>query len=113
MDGAVDAPVDQRLLDLLGEEPLAADLQEAAVLHLVAGGCDHHQWGGRLDGGGVLQVGAERGGDAALHEAGLGEAQLRAARADADWLRGHRGKATSGRLQTRDRYRSGRPPATG
>ena len=38
MDGAVDAAVEQRLLDLLGEQALAADLQQRAVLHPVAGG---------------------------------------------------------------------------
>ena len=43
MDGAVDAAVQQRLLDLLGEQPLAADLQQPAVLHAVAGGGDRDQ----------------------------------------------------------------------
>ena len=36
----VDAAVEQRLVDLLGEQALAADLRQAAVLHRVAGGAD-------------------------------------------------------------------------
>ena len=40
---AVDAAVEQRLLDLLGEQPLAADLEQAAVLHAVAGGGDEDE----------------------------------------------------------------------
>ena len=33
-------PVEQRLLDLLGEQALAADLRQRAILHRVAGGLD-------------------------------------------------------------------------
>jgi hypothetical protein len=40
MDGEIDAALHQRLLDLLGEEALAADLLQLAVLHPVAGGAD-------------------------------------------------------------------------
>ena len=40
MHRQVDPPVEQRLLDLLGEQALAADLGEQAVLHPVAGGAD-------------------------------------------------------------------------
>ena len=36
----VDAAVGQRLVDLLGEQALAADVGQAAVLHRVAGGAD-------------------------------------------------------------------------
>ena len=36
------SPVEQRLLDLLGEQALAADLGERPVLDAVAGGADHH-----------------------------------------------------------------------
>ncbi len=40
MHGEIDAAVVQRLMDLLGEQPLAADIGEAAVLHRIAGGAD-------------------------------------------------------------------------
>ena len=40
MHGEVDAPVEQRLLDLLGEQALAADLGQRPVLDAVAGGAD-------------------------------------------------------------------------
>ena len=36
----VDPAIGQRLVDLLGEQALAADLGQAAVLHRVAGGAD-------------------------------------------------------------------------
>jgi hypothetical protein len=98
MDGAVDAALQQGLLDLLGEHALAADLQQTAVLHPVAGGGDDDQRGGRGHGGGVLRVGAQGGGDAALHVAGLGEAELRATGANSDCLlRRHGLGATSER----------------
>ena len=38
--GEVDPAIEQRLVDLLGEQALAADLGEAAVLHRVACGAD-------------------------------------------------------------------------
>ena len=38
--GEVDPAVQQRLVDLLGEQPLAADLRQRPVLHRVAGGAD-------------------------------------------------------------------------
>src|SRR5579862_6116891 len=40
MDGEIDAAVFQGLLELLGEEALAADLGERPVGHLIAGGAD-------------------------------------------------------------------------
>ena len=40
VDGDIDAAVQQGLLDLLGEQGLAADFQQAAVLDAVAGGDD-------------------------------------------------------------------------
>ena len=44
MHREVDAAVEQRLLDLLGEQALAADLGEQAGLHAVAGRADRHQF---------------------------------------------------------------------
>ncbi len=41
MHREVDPPVEQRLVDLLGEQTLAADLGEAAVLHRIARRADH------------------------------------------------------------------------
>jgi hypothetical protein len=38
----IDMPSDQRLLDLLDEQALAADLGEQPVLHPVAGRADRH-----------------------------------------------------------------------
>ena len=49
VDGAIDAAVEQGLLDLLGEELLAADLEQAAVLDAVARGGDHDQGRDTLD----------------------------------------------------------------
>src|SRR5436190_4738416 len=92
MDGAINSAIQQRLLDFLGEEALAADLQQAAILDAVTGGGDADQRSG------LLRLGrcrAEGGGDGALHHPGLGERQLRAARADADRLPDHGKIATS------------------
>ena len=40
MHREVDPAIGQRLVDLLGEETLAANLSQAAVLHRIAGGPD-------------------------------------------------------------------------
>src|SRR5260370_26593407 len=45
MHREIDAAVEERLLDLLGEEALAADLGEPARLLAIAGGTDRHQLG--------------------------------------------------------------------
>jgi len=55
MDRAVDAAVQHRLLDLLGEQRLAAHLQQAPILDLIARGADDDQGGHLL---GVLRRGA-------------------------------------------------------
>ena len=82
MDGAVDTVrPGRRLLDLLGEQPLAADLGQRAVLDPVARG-GH----GDEDG---LALAAKGGGDRGAHVPGLGERELRASGADAYLLRGH------------------------
>ena len=102
VDRAVDAALDERLLDLLGEEALAADLQQAAILDPVARGGDDDQRRDALDVRRVRRVGAQRRGDAALHVAGLGQAELGAAGADTHLagvggrLRRHGGRSTSG-----------------
>src|SRR5512142_2636035 len=43
MHGEIDAPVEQRLLDLLGEQALAADVRQRPILDAVAGGLDDDQ----------------------------------------------------------------------
>jgi len=43
VDGEIDLPVDQRPLQFLGEEPLAADVVQWAVGDGVAGGLDDDQ----------------------------------------------------------------------
>ncbi|MNY10841.1 hypothetical protein D3C86_1438400 [compost metagenome] len=85
VDGDVDAAVEQGLLDLLGEQGLAADFQQAAVLNAVAGGDDLDQGDQGFD---VGLGHAERAADGALHHAGLGQRQPGAAGADAK-KRGH------------------------
>jgi hypothetical protein len=80
MDGDVDAAVQQGLLDLLGEQGLAADLHQAAVLDLVAGGDD-------LDQHHLLERQVHGGGDGPLHHPGLGQRQ--GAASGAYTYRGH------------------------
>src|SRR5690606_14708286 len=80
VDGDVDAAVQQGFLDLLGEQGLAADFQQAAVLDAVAGGDDLDQRNKGFD----LGVGHAQGAaDGALHHAGLGQGQARTSGADA------------------------------
>jgi hypothetical protein len=43
VDGQVDVAAQEGLLDLLREQPLAAEVGQRAVLHLVAGGFDEHE----------------------------------------------------------------------
>ncbi len=76
MHAQVDLAREKGVLDLLGEEPLAADFREGAVGDAVAAGLDHPDG----DGGGVEAVGP---GDQVAHQVGLGESQGRAAGADA------------------------------
>src|SRR3546814_16063032 len=64
---------DERFLDLLGEEALAADLRQRAILDAVTGRLDDDD-GNRLLG---RQFGV-RGGKAAAHLLGLGQRQRRA-----------------------------------
>ena len=76
----VDAAVQQRLLDLLGEQALAADLHQAAVLDAVAGGGDDAP----------ATAASSPPSAAAMRRAassGLGQGELGAAGADADRLR--------------------------
>ena len=75
MDGDVDALIEQRVLDLAGEQALAADLAQRAVQHAVAGGLDDHDLEGV--GGQVM-----RGGQPVARFMRLRERQRRAARAD-------------------------------
>ena len=50
MHGGVDHAVDQRLLDLLDEQALAADLGQRAVADRVAGGADLAEGDGAVGG---------------------------------------------------------------
>jgi hypothetical protein len=75
MHRAIDAPIDQRLLDLLGEQPLAADIGKAAVLDAIAAGADDHGFDRLVRD----QAGCDQH---AAYEAGLGQRQRAAARAD-------------------------------
>ena len=77
--GDIDAPRQQRLLDLLDEQALAAGFGQRPVLDRVAGGPDHHD----LDriGRGERRHGR---GERVAHQAGLGQRQLAAARAEAE-----------------------------
>ena len=79
VDGQVHAPVQERLLDLLHEEALAADLGQMRRGEPVARGADRHQ----------LDVEARpRAPETRRDLLGLAERQLAAARADADTV-GH------------------------
>ena len=75
MDREIDAAGDQRFLDLLREQALAAGFRKRPVLDAVARGADD----GDRDGGGVEAV---RGGDAVPRLVRLGEGEGRATRAD-------------------------------
>jgi hypothetical protein len=77
MDGDVDASVEKRVLDLLGEETLAADFREIAVLHAVAGRLDDDDLARLL--GRTSERGADPGGDVMR----LDQSEFRAACADA------------------------------
>ena len=76
MHREVDVAGEQRLLDFLGEQSLAAGFGQWPILDDVAGGADDFD----LD---PLGVEARRGGEPALHLARLHQRQRRAARADA------------------------------
>ncbi len=70
------APCEQRLLDLLGEETLAADLRQRPIADDVAGGADDLE----RDAGGVEAMG---GGEERLHQPRLRQRERTAAGADA------------------------------
>ncbi len=77
MDGDVDPAGEERLVDLLGEQALAAGLGERTVGDPVAGGADRHDRERRL-------IEAERRREAAPCLRGLGECERAAAGADPD-----------------------------
>ena len=81
MHRAVDAAVEQRFLDLLGEQALAADLHQLAVLHGVAGGLDRHD----LNIVRSAKIGMGRR-QAVAHHPRLHQRQRTPARTDADRL---------------------------
>ena len=85
MHRKIDAAVDQRLVDLLGEQPFAADLGKPPVLHPIAGRADRHDFHhlGRRELG-------MRGRQAFAHQLGLAQRHRAAASADAQRAgRGH------------------------
>ena len=82
MHRQIDAAVEQRLLDLFGKKPLAADLGEAAVLLAVAAGADRHD----LDPVREIRMGGEK---PVAHEPRLEERHRAAAGADAQWRSRH------------------------
>src|SRR5439155_5886782 len=107
MHREIDAPVNQRLFDLLAEQPLAADLGQLARLDAVAGGADRHYLQGALGG----QFGM-RGPQPVAHQPGLVERHRAAARTDAERAGWHEASPTSfpavlatalGRTQSRNR----------
>ena len=75
MHRKVDGAIEQRLLDFLGEQPLAAGFRERPVLDVVPGGADRDE----LDPGARKPVGCE---ERRANELGLFEGQRAAARAD-------------------------------
>ena len=77
--GGIDAAAEQRFLDLLDEQALAAGLGQRPVLDHVAGGLDDHD----LDGVGRRQRRHGRR-QRVAHQAGLDERQLAAACAEAE-----------------------------
>jgi hypothetical protein len=83
MHGEVEAAVQQAVLDLLGEQALAADLGQRPVLHLVAGGADDDDLDRAGHGQGRMGVG-----QAPPRLLGLDEGERAAARPDAK-NRGH------------------------
>src|SRR5215470_2256948 len=84
MHREIDPPGEQRFLDLFGEEPLAADLGEQAVLHTVASSADGYD----LDrpGGRELRISRDQ---AVTDERGLAQCHRAAAGTDAHGARRH------------------------
>ena len=80
MDGEIDLACQQRLLDLLGEQPLAAGIRERPVGNPVAGGADRAY----LDRSGIE---AMRGDQRVADHVGLGQRKRRAACPDPDLRR--------------------------
>src|SRR6185369_9818480 len=76
MNRKIDCAREQRLLDLLGEQALAAHLTERAILDAVARGADHRDFD-------RVVVPAMRGDERCTHQARLRECERTAARADA------------------------------
>ena len=76
MHGEIDRAGDERLLDLLGEQPLAAGFRQRAVLNGVPGGADDRDCD-------ALRIDIRSRGEPASHLVRLRERQRRAARTDA------------------------------
>jgi hypothetical protein len=85
MHGEIDRAGKQRLLDLLGEQSLAADIGKPPVLHPVAGGADGHD----LKRAGRAEAGMGRD-QLVAHARGLDQRHRTAAGPDAQ-RRGQRG----------------------
>ena len=77
MDGEIDAPVEQSLIELFGEEPFAASLDQAAILDAIAAGDDGDDFE-------CVRRDAEFVRQSRACLLGLRQRKLRAARADAE-----------------------------
>ncbi len=77
MDGEVDTTAKQRLVDLLGEQALAAEFAQRHVLDGIARGLDH----GEID----LALGQPIGNQEAAHMVRLPKGERAAAGADQKW----------------------------
>ena len=90
------SPREQRVLDLLDEQPLAADLRERRILQPIAGGLDDDD---------ARHGGPPRGGDARGDGVRLPQRELAAARSEPELVRGRRTMAqfAGPLLRTRER----------
>ena len=84
MHRQINMPGDQRLLDLLDEQALAADLGEQPVLHPVAGRADRHDLDRSIRG----EFGVSRN-QAIANEGGLVQRHRTAAGSDAEMAGRH------------------------
>ncbi len=99
VDGGIDPAGEQRLLDLLDEQSLAARFRQGPVLDGIARGLDDDD----LDGIGCRERGYD-GGQRVAHQAGLRKRELAAARAQSQEGRRHgRCSSVGGRPTLEDR----------
>ncbi len=75
VDGDVDAPLEQRLLQLLDEEALAADIGERGGENFIAAGVDWNDFD---------REARRRGGNGVAHHLGLDDRKLAGPRSDSE-----------------------------